>query len=261
MQEPPQSDAGSIAPSWRPLSASERRVAGALVEKAKTTPAGYPMTLNSVRVACNQKSNRFPPMQLDEEDVIQSLDSLRNHGAVIEVHGDGRTAKYRHQLYDWFGVDKTEIAVLTELLLRGAQTVGELRGRAARMEPIVDLAALQPVLNALEKKKLIVYLTPQGRGCIVTHAMYQPPELAALRRAHGPAAPSSPQPPPAPPSTVSGTGPPPATASAEFSTMDALRREVDQLRADNGELRDQIDRVASELRREVSEIREQLGIL
>ena len=129
------------------------------------------------------------------------------------------------------------------------------------MEPIVDLAALQPVLNALEKKKLIVYLTPQGRGCIVTHALYQPQELAALRRAHGPAAPSSPQPPPASPSTVSATGPPPATASAEFSTMDALQREVDQLRADNGELRDQIDRVASELRREVSEIREQLGIL
>ncbi|MEE2707602.1 MAG: DUF480 domain-containing protein [Planctomycetota bacterium] len=261
MQEPPQSDSGSIAPSWRPLSAIERRVAGALVEKAKTTPAGYPMTLNSVRVACNQKSNRFPPMQLDEEDVIQSLDSLRNHGAVIEVHGDGRTAKYRHQLYDWLGVDKPEIAVLTELLLRGAQTVGELRGRAARMEPIVDLAALQPVLSSLEKKKLIVYLTPQGRGCIVTHALYQPQELAALRREHGTAAPSAPQPPPTPTPTVSGTGPPQSTEAADPGAVDALRREVDRLRSDNCELRDQLDRIASELRREVSEIRKQLGIL
>jgi hypothetical protein len=264
VQDAQQSEAGSTASQWQQISANERRVAGVLVEKAKTTPSGYPMTLNSVRVACNQKSNRYPQMQLDEEDVMLALDSLRSHSAVIEVQGDGRTAKYRHLLYDWLGVNKTEIAVMTELLLRGAQTIGELRGRAARMEPIADLAALRPVLDALEQKKLIVYLTPQGRGCVVTHALYHPQELEKVRREHG--APTS-----LPPQDKAvamrapsqPTSAPTLTQSPlpnESETMDAMQREIGQLRAENSELREQLERMIEELRREINDIREQLGI-
>ena len=155
------------APRWQPLPSIERRLLGVLVEKSKTTADSYPMTLNALRTGANQKSNRSPQMDLDVDQVDATLERLRMLGAVVEVHGDGRVPKYRHQMVLWMGVEKVELAVMAELLLRGAQTVGELRGRAGRMEPIADLAALRPVLAALEAKNLIVYLTPQGRGCIV----------------------------------------------------------------------------------------------
>ncbi len=133
-------EVNSTQPKWRPLSPRQRRIAGVLVEKAKTTPDAYPMTLNSLRTGCNQKSNRDPQMDLTEGEVEEALEELREMGAVGEVQGSGRALKYRHYLYDWLGVDKVEMAVMVELLLRGEQTVGELRGRAARMEPIADLA-------------------------------------------------------------------------------------------------------------------------
>jgi len=116
-------------------------------------------------------------MDLDPSDVELALEELREMGAVVEIQGDGRVAKYKHCLYDWLGVDKVEMAVMAELMLRGEQTVGELRGRAARMEPIADLNALRPVLNSLIAKKLVLSLTPEGRGQVVTHGLYQPNEM------------------------------------------------------------------------------------
>ena len=110
-----------------------------LIEKAKTTPENYPLSLNALRTGCNQKSNRAPLMQLEEDQVAEALESLRQAGAVAEIQGGARVDKYRHLAYEWLGVDKVELAVMAELLLRGSQTVGELRGRAARMEPIKDL--------------------------------------------------------------------------------------------------------------------------
>jgi uncharacterized protein YceH (UPF0502 family) len=169
------------APQWRPLSAVDRRVLGVLVEKAKTTPTAYPMTLNAICVGANQKSNRDPEMNLQPERAQDALDRLRQLGAVGEVQGEGRVAKFRHYGYKWLGVDKVEMAVMTELLLRGAQTVGELRGRAARMEPIADLAALRPILHSLIEKKLVVSLTPEGRGQVVSHTLYEKSELDRLR--------------------------------------------------------------------------------
>src|SRR5437867_6021734 len=141
---------------WQPLSLRQRRVFGVLVEKAKTTPDAYPMTINGLVAGCNQKSNREPQMNLTSEDVEQVLDELRAMGAVTEVQGSGRVAKYRHHAYEWLGVEKTELAVMTELMLRGEQTLGELRGRAARMEPIPDLGALKPVVDSLLKKGLMI---------------------------------------------------------------------------------------------------------
>ena len=89
--------------------------------------------------------------------------------------------RFRHYLYEWLGVDKVELAVMAELLLRGAQTEGELRGRAARMEPIADVSALRPVLVALKQKRLVIALTPEGRGHMVTHVLYEPRELEKVR--------------------------------------------------------------------------------
>ena len=115
------------------------------------------------------------------EDIEASIERLRPLGELALVHGRGRVAKVRHYMYDWLGVDKVELAVMAELLLRGPQTEGELRGRAARMEPIADLAALRPVLESLKSKGLIVPLTPEGRGHMITHALYPPEELARVR--------------------------------------------------------------------------------
>lgn len=170
-----------VQPRWQPLRPIDRRVAGVLAEKAKTTPDIYPMSLNAVCTGCNQKSNRSPIMGLEPDDVEQSLDRLREMGVVTLIEGYGRVAKYRHHLYQWLGVDKVELAVMTELMLRGPQTVGELRGRAARMEPIADLAALRPVLDGLKQKGLVISLTPEGRGHVVTHGLHLPDELNKLR--------------------------------------------------------------------------------
>jgi uncharacterized protein YceH (UPF0502 family) len=177
-----QSTEPSTVPRWRPLGAIERRVLGVLIEKAKTTPENYPLSLNSTRTGCNQKSNRAPFMALEEEQVAEALESLRMVGAVAEIQGGARVDKYRHLAYDWLGVDKVELAVMAELLLRGSQTVGELRGRAARMEPIKDLGQLQPIIDSLEAKGLVVRLTPAGRGSVVTHALYTEREMDKVRR-------------------------------------------------------------------------------
>jgi uncharacterized protein YceH (UPF0502 family) len=169
---------------WRPLPSIDRRVLGVLIEKGKTTPDQYPMSLNALTAGCNQKSNRHPQMELDQEDVLKSLDRLRGLGVVAEVQAGGRVPRYRHFAYEWLGVNKVELAVMAELLLRGSQTEGELRGRAARMEPIADVAALRPVLESLKDKRLVVSLTSLGRGHVVTHNLYEPQEMEKQRALH-----------------------------------------------------------------------------
>jgi uncharacterized protein len=169
------------ARKWQPLSSRQRRVLGVLVEKAKTTPDAYPMTVNGIVAGSNQKSNREPHLNLSADDVEQILDELRALECVTEIQGSGRVPKYRHHAYEWLGVEKTELAVMTELLLRGEQTLGELRGRAARMEPIADLAALKPVVDSLLARGLMIELTPAGRGQVVTHNLYKERELVELK--------------------------------------------------------------------------------
>jgi len=190
-------------PVWQPLAPVDRRVLGVLVEKAKTTPDTYPLSLNALSTGCNQKNNRDPVMQLAEHDVEESLVRLRLLGAVTEVYGSGRVARFRHELYAWLGVDKVELAVMAEVLLRGPQTEGELRGRVARMEPIPDLTALRPVLASLKAKGLLIALTAEGRGHVVTHALYLPRELEEVRAHHQSMAPapSASAPPPKQPLT------------------------------------------------------------
>ena len=172
----------SEAPRWCPLDRHERRVLGVLIEKSKTTPGQYPLTLNAITTGCNQKSNRKPLMQLEADDVQLALDNLRFVGAVIEVLGDGRVPKYKHLGYKWMGVDKGELAVMAELLLRGEQTLGDLRARVARMHPVKNQAELVPIVRSLIEKNLVVELTPPGRGQLVTHNLYLPEQLEKVRR-------------------------------------------------------------------------------
>jgi len=262
----------SPQPKWKSLSATDRRVLGVLVEKAKTTPEAYPLTLNALRTGANQKSNRFPQMQLEQDQVEDALERLRAVEAVTEIISDGRVPKYRHRAYEWLGVDKVELAVMAELLLRGAQTVGELRGRAARMEPISDMNALQPILQSLQAKNLVVYLSPPGRGAVVTHNLYQPNELDRLRRDYGAAEmPPAAEPPAhvpvheaaapaqaaAPVAMATPSAAPPASSSVD---VEALQGEVSELRAQLGELREQLEEATERLQSGLEDIRQQLGI-
>jgi uncharacterized protein YceH (UPF0502 family) len=170
---------------WTVLDARERRVLGVLIEKAKTTPAGYPMTINAIVTACNQKNNRDPVSSYDDMDVGQALDVLRGLNVVSEIDWMGRAAKYKHDAYKWLGVTPVELAVMGELLLRGAQTLGDLRVRAARMEPIEDLGALKPIVDGLIARGLMIELTPPGRGQLVSHNLYREDELEVLKSRAG----------------------------------------------------------------------------
>jgi len=167
--------------AWPVLSALERRVLGVLVEKAKTTPDTYPLSMNSLVTGCNQKSNREPLLNVSDLEVEEALTRAQKKGLAVKITG-GRVERWRHILYEAWRVEKVELAVLAELLLRGPQTVGELRTRASRMEPIADLDALRPVLSELAKRRLVVPLTPEGRrGNVVTHGFHEPEELERLR--------------------------------------------------------------------------------
>jgi uncharacterized protein len=226
------------APKWKPLDEIQRRVLGVLIEKAKTTPAGYPMSVNAVVAGCNQKNNRDPLMTLDDFTVEKALDQLRNLGVVSEVDWVGRVSKFKHHAYEWLGVSRPELAVMAELLLRGAQALGDLRGRAARMEPIEDLAALKPIVLRLVERRLMVELTPAGRGQIVSHNLYLPPELDALRASlRGDAA--------RPATTAAPAMPISATVPADRAT--ALSAEIAELRAEVMRLRELVGDLAVKL--------------
>jgi len=132
------------------LEPDECRVLGVLVEKAQTTPAQYPMTLNSITAGCNQKNNRHPVVEWDEERVYDAIDGLRAKKLVSEVQLTGsRVAKFKHNARDVLGVDTSQLVVLTELLLRGPQSLGDIRGNASRMHPLESLDSTRAVLEGL----------------------------------------------------------------------------------------------------------------
>ena len=176
------SQAGEVVTkaAWTPISSRQRRVLGVLIEKARTTPDAYPMTLNAITTGCNQKSNRAPQMDLKADEVETVLEELRKLGAVAEVQTGGRVPKYRHYAYDWFGVKPKELAVLTELMLRGEQTLGDLRARASRMESISDQNELRELIRDLVARGLMIELSPPGRGQIVSHGLYTERERERL---------------------------------------------------------------------------------
>jgi uncharacterized protein YceH (UPF0502 family) len=148
------------------LNEVECRVLGSLIEKEITTPEYYPLSLNALVNACNQKSNRDPVMNLDETAVRQALHSLDGQSLVRSVSAsDSRVTKYEHRLQEAFNFYRHEIAILCVLLLRGPQTPGELRTRAERMHPFDDLSAVQSSLQHLMKREPpLVKVLPRQPG-------------------------------------------------------------------------------------------------
>jgi uncharacterized protein YceH (UPF0502 family) len=136
------------------LNETEARVLGALLEKEITTPDYYPLSLNSLVNACNQKSNRDPVMNLDEESVRDALRALHDNSLARSVSAaDSRVTKYEHRLQEGFNFDRREAALFCELLLRGPQTPGELRTRAERMHRFDDLSEAQSALQRLMNRE------------------------------------------------------------------------------------------------------------
>jgi uncharacterized protein YceH (UPF0502 family) len=137
------------------LTPLEARVLGVLIEKEMTTPESYPLSLNALVAGCNQKSNRDPVLSVVEREVNDAILNLRVAGLIEFVQLIGqRVEKYRHRAGTALSLEPPELAVLAELLLRGPQQPGELRGRADRMQPFPALESLQPVLASLSAKGL-----------------------------------------------------------------------------------------------------------
>jgi len=228
------------ATSWPTLSLAERRVLGVMVEKAKTTPDVYPMSVNALLTGANQKSNRDPVMNLSEENVEDTLASLQPRGYVTRIQG-GRVERWRHNLYDVWNVNKVELAILAELLLRGPQTEGELRQRASRMESIDDLDSLRAALKPLAQRKLVLFLGAEGRrGTLITHGFHAPTELQTLH------------------SQPRGEEPihvPTATAWATAEQVAKLEQDIAALRTQVHQLQEALDRGLEEMRR----LKESLG--
>jgi uncharacterized protein len=133
-----------------PLDAVAVRVLGSLIEKESTTPDNYPLTLNALTAACNQISNREPVMDLDEATVLDTLKDLSRRSLVREVYrNDSRAKRYRHTMVETMTLHPAELAVLGTLMLRGPQTTGEIRTRAARLFDFPDLARVELTLQSL----------------------------------------------------------------------------------------------------------------
>ena len=148
------------------LNEVEARVLGALLEKEITTPDYYPLSLNALMNACNQKSNRDPVMNLHEDSVRSALRILHDNSLARSVSAaDSRVTKYEHRLQETFNFDRREAAVFCELLLRGPQTPGELRNRAERMHPFDDLSEAQSALHRLmHRNPPLVKVLPRQPG-------------------------------------------------------------------------------------------------
>lgn len=161
-----------------PLSRPQRRLLGVLLEKAFTTPDVYPLTIKAAVSGCNQKSNRDPVVEYDEDKAEQVLDELRELGLVAVVHTEsGRSARYRHYMRHVLSLSESQLAILTELLLRGRQSVGDLRVRASRMVPIDTLEQLRTELQGLLDAGYVVADAPlDRRGVEVDHNLYPPKE-------------------------------------------------------------------------------------
>lgn len=162
----------------------QARVLGCLIEKEITTPDYYPLTLNSLTTACNQKSNRHPKMELDEGTVMDALNHLSKKSLAMEKGSTGRTQKFVHRANKILHVDEQEIAILCELLNRGPQTPGELKTRCSRMAEFADNDEAELILTALSEREnpLVIQLPKQSgkRDQRWAHLLSGPIDIAAL---------------------------------------------------------------------------------
>ena len=166
------------------LSSVAARVLGSLVEKEITTPEYYPLSLNALANACNQKNNREPVMSLDEDQIRQALHKLEDDGLAGAARGtESRVAKYEHRVQEVFNFTRAEVAVMCVLLLRGPQTPGELRGRGERMHRFEELSDVQSTLQRLMQREppLVKVLArqPGTKEARYAHLLSgEPPEVA-----------------------------------------------------------------------------------
>lgn len=211
-----------------PLDEVGVRVLGALIEKEFTTPDNYPLTLNALTAACNQSSNRDPVMELDEKTVTRSLDELARRSLVRAVHrGDSRAMRYRQEMSQTLHLHHPELAALCVLLLRGPQTAGEIRTRAARMSQFVDPRHVEITLESL-----MTLSTP-----LVAQLVRRPGQKEArfAQLLSGEPANVTEEDEAADSATVRR-----AEARAPSERIEALEREIGSLRAEVAELREQI---------------------
>ena len=250
-------------PEVRELSSRQRRVLGVLIEKGLTTPEYYPLTLKAVMTGCNQKSNRSPVVDYDEDAVEETLDQLKELGLVGVLHPDsGRSLRYRHYVRKRYEFSEPQIAILGELLCRGRQTLGELRGRASRMVPIETLEILRNELNDLLTRG---YIQASGslerRGVEVDHAFYRPNENRGGMTTMPAEAASA-------PTTTSATAPAMTAPSSVAPSLDddkvnALEAQISELLNQNQELKDEVERLRTTvygLESKVEDICRDLGI-
>ena len=208
------------------LNEVEARVIGALMEKETTTPEYYPLSLNALVNACNQKSNREPVMSLDEDTVRTALYNLRNKNlAVIASGTDSRVAKYEHHMQEAFNFTRGEHAIICVLLLRGPQTPGELRGRTERMFRFEELTDVQSVLQRLgQREPPLVKVLPRLPGTKEARYAHLLSGDVAAWEAPAEAAPVN-------------------QSSTNDERITRLEEEVERLRAQVGELAQQVKRL------------------
>lgn len=208
------------------LNQDEVRVLGCFIEKEMTTPEYYPLTLNALTTACNQKSNRDPVVAFDETTVVRALDRLRHLGLAMQAGDGGRVPRYKHALSVKLYLEPEELAVLAELMLRGPQTLGELRARADRMHSLKNLEEVEIILKHLaERKEPLVMQLPRQPGrkeCRYAHLLAGVPEIGEEAAAPAPEA-----------ATL--------RVRAENERLSALEAEVAELRAELENLKGQIE--------------------
>ncbi len=211
-----------------PLTDVEVRILGSLLEKEVTTPDNYPLSLNALLAACNQTTSREPVMRLDEDAVVHATVALRRRGLLRQIQPVGsRVTKFQHLLGDEMQLGRRELAVLGVLMLRGAQTPGELYARTERLEPFADLADLQGVLESLMVRQPEPFVTrlprrPGQKEVRYAHLLSGEPQADAPGTAEEPAAPTR-------------------RAVVEDDRVAALERTVEELRAEVAALRAELD--------------------
>lgn len=169
-------------PPVKVLSKSQRRVLGVLIEKGITTPEYYPLTLKALTTGCNQKNNRAPLTEYSEGDAQRAVDQLRELGLAAVVHTEsGRSERFRHYVRKRFPFNEAQLAIMTELWLRGRQSIGDLRTRAGRMHDIPTLEQLREELKSLQAQGYVQANGPlESRGVEVDHNFYKPDEGKTL---------------------------------------------------------------------------------
>ena len=209
------------------LTEIEARILGCLVEKQLTTPEYYPLTMNALTAACNQKSNREPVMSLDETSLLAAIDDLRDKNLVYLYYGStSRTVKYKHMLASVYELDEAQVAVMALLFLRGPQTVGELRGLSDRLHEFGGIGEVQETIDGLAKRDepLVIALPkqPGQKEPRYTHLLSGDIDIEAL--AASAAAPKA--------AVVTG---------AANERIEALENEVKALREEFAEFRKQFE--------------------